>query len=109
MNSSAIDMTRGIGALIKFLYPTIAHQNSSVFFFFSLIRGEKWGFDFGILTPHISLISTHENITSHVLQSLWRFKVCNVPLNAPGGALFPISYNEMEIRRLAIPLKIWAG
>ena len=106
MDSLAMDMTRDTGAIFKLLYPTIAPQNSG---FFSLIRGEKWGFDFGILTPHVSLISTHESVTSRVLQPFWCFGVCNVPLNAPGGALFPTSYGEMEVLRLAILLKIWAG
>ena len=106
MDSSAMDMTCGTEALFKFLYPTIAPQNSV---FFSLIRGEKWGFDFGILTPHVSLISTCESIISCVPQPFWRFGVCNVPLNALDGALFPTSYGGMEILRLALLLKIWGG
>ena len=82
MDSLARDMTRGTGALFKLLYPTIAPQNSG---FFSLIRGEKWGFDFGILTPHVSLISTRESVTSRVPQLFWRFGVRNVSLIAQIG------------------------
>jgi len=55
------------------------------------------------------LTSKRENVTSRASQPFWHFKVRNVSLNAPGSALFPRSYGEMEILRLAFFLKFWAG
>ena len=83
----------------------VPHNSPSKLWFFSLIRGEKWGFDFGLLIPHVSLTSTCESATLRVLQPFWRFGVRNVSLNVPGGALFPTSYGEMEILWLASLLK----
>ena len=87
----------------------VPHNSRSKLWFFPLIRGEKWGFDFGILISHVSLISTHESVTSRVPQLFWRFGVRNVSLIALGGTLFLTSYNEMEILWLAFLLKFWAG
>jgi len=55
------------------------------------------------------LTSTRENVTSRAPQPLWHFRVHNFSLNAPGNALFPTSYGEIEILRLAFLLKFWVG
>ena len=39
----------------------------------------------------------------------WHFRVRNVSLNAPCGALSPTSYGEMEILWLIFFLEIWGG
>ena len=92
--------------LIKFLYPTIAFQNSS----FSLLFEEKNGVLILSDWLHTHLCFSHVRMSLHIpYNSPWCFGVCNVSLNAQCDTLSCISYGEVKILQLIFFLEIWGG
>ena len=52
----------------------------------------------------------HVRVSFHVSYNCsLRFETRDTSLNAPGSALFPISYGEKKILRLTFPLEFWGG
>ena len=60
-------------------------------------------------TPEHLIIFPRESVTLRNPQPFWCFGVHNMSLNATSDALFPTSYDEMEIIWLAFLLKFWVG
>ena len=65
------------------------YNSLSKLWFFPLIRGEKWGFDFSGINIILSLTCTHgsSNCVSH--DCYWCFEARKVSLIAPSSMLFP--------------------
>ena len=77
------------------IYLGLRPHNSPLKLQFSLpIQEEKWGFDVK-KKSHMFPWFLHVRVLFHVSYNCsWRFETRDASLNAPGSALFPISYGE---------------